>query len=257
MPSLPTDQYSRVMDASSYGDRIADRYDDEHRFLGNTDAQIEVLAELAAPGNRVLELGIGTGRVALPLVERGMAVTGIDASPRMLARLAAKPGSEKINAVLGDMSAVGVAGEFDLIFCVFNTFFGLTTQEAQIACLTRAAARLAPGGKLLIEAFVPSHAMFTSGQAWRTIRVDDNRVVAEASRHDPITQRVDTNLVYLEQDRAVDIVPIRIRYVHVAELDLMARVSGLALHSRWADWRKTTFGSGSGMHVSVYALSKS
>lgn len=245
------------MDPSSYGDRVADRYDDEHRPLGNTDVQIEILAELATPGNRVLELGIGTGRVALPLVERGLAVTGIDASSRMLARLAAKPGGERVHTVLGDMSEVDVDGEFDLIFCVANTFFGLLTQEAQIACLTRAAARLARGGKVLIEAFVPSHAVFTNGQAWRTIRVDDSRVVAEASRHDPITQRVDTNLLYLEQDRAVDIVPIRIRYAHVAELDLMARVSGLALHSRWADWVKTRFGGGAGMHVSVYTLSKS
>lgn len=240
------------MDASGYGERVADRYDDEHGFLGDTDAQVALLAELAAPGNRALELGIGTGRVALPLVARGLAVTGIDASPRMLARLAAKPGGDQVHAVLGDMREVDVAGEFDLVFCVFNTFFGLLTQDAQIDCLRRAAAHLAPGGKLLLEAFVPDLTRFTRGQAWHALRVGDDRVVAEASRHDPIAQRVDTNMVYLEQDRTVDIVPIRIRYAHVAELDLMARVAGLALRSRWADWNKAPFGAGAGKHVSVY-----
>jgi hypothetical protein len=171
----------------------------------------------------------------------------------MLARLAGKPGGDKVRAVLGDMGDVGVDGEFDLIFVVASTFFGLLTQDAQIACLTRAATRLAPGGKLLIEAFVPDPAIFTRGQLWRTLRVDDERVVAEASRHDPISQRVDTNLLYLAQDRPVDIVPIRIRYVHVAELDLMARVAGLALHARWAGWGKQPFGAGATQHLSVYS----
>jgi SAM-dependent methyltransferase len=240
------------MDASTYGERVASRYDDEHRFLGDIEPQAALLAELAAPGNRVLELGIGTGRVALPLVERGLAVTGIDASPAMLARLAAKPGGDKVRVVVGDMGDVGVDGEFDLVYVVFNTFFALLTQEAQIACLARAAARLAPGGKLLIEAFVPDLTRFTGGQTWRVVRVEDDRVVAEVSRHDAVTQRVDTNLVYLAQDRPVDMVPIRIRYAHVAELDLMARVAGLALHARWAGWRKEPFGSGAGKHVSVY-----
>src|SRR5262249_38000943 len=142
-------------------------------------------------------------------------------------------GGDKVRTILGDMVDVGVSGEFDLIFVVFNTFFALLTQEAQIDCLTRAAARLAPGGKLLIEAFVPDQRMFTRGQAWRVLRVEDDRTVAESSRHDAITQRVDTNLLYFAQGRPVDIVPIRIRYAHVAELDLMARVAGLALHARW------------------------
>lgn len=241
------------MDASTYGERVADRYDDEHGFLGSVAQEVVLLTELAAPGTRVLELGVGTGRVALPLVERGLDVTGIDASPNMLARLAAKPGGERVHAVLGDMSDVGVDGEFDLIFCVFNTFFGLLTQQAQIACLEGSARHLARDGKLVIEAFVPALGRFTDGQTWRTMRVGDDRVVAEASRHDPIAQRVDTNLVYLEQDRTVDIVPIRIRYAHVAELDLMARVAGLTLHARWADWNRTPFGAGAAKHVSVYA----
>jgi SAM-dependent methyltransferase len=240
------------MDASTYGERVADRYDQEHPFLGYGEAQAALLAELAAPGNRVLELGVGTGRLALPLVQRGLSVTGIDSSPAMLARLAAKPGGDQVRTILGDMGEVGVTGEFDLIFVVFNTFFALLTQEAQIDCLARAAARLAPSGKLLIEAFVPDLARFTSGQAWRTLRVEDDRTVAESSRHDPITQRVDTNLLYFARDRPVDIVPIRIRYAHVAELDLMARVAGLALHARWAGWNREPFGAGAAKHVSVY-----
>jgi SAM-dependent methyltransferase len=242
------------MDSSTYGERVADRYDDEHQFLGDVaDQVVALLAELAAPGNRVLELGVGTGCVALPLVERGLSVTGIDSSPKMLARLAGKPGGEKVRAVLGDMGDVGVDGEFDLIFVVASTFFALLTQEAQIACLARAATQLAPGGKLLIEAFVPDPTWFTRGPAWRTVRVDDDRVIAEASRYDHIFQRIETNRLYLAQDRPVDIVPIRLRYVHVAELDLMARVAGLALHARWAGWGKQPFEAGATQHVSVYS----
>jgi SAM-dependent methyltransferase len=240
------------MDASTYGERIADRYDEEGSSLSSVGQEIELLAQLAAPGNRVLELGVGTGLWALPLAERGLAVTGIDISPKMLARLAAKPGGGKVRAVLGDMGAVGVDGDFDLIFAVSSTFFGLLTQEAQIECLSRAAARLASGGKLLIEAFVPDLSIFSTGKTWRTLRVDDDRVVAEASTHDRIAQRIDTNRLYLAQDRPTDIVPIRIRYAHVAELDLMARVAGLALHARWAGWGKQTFGPGAGQHVSIY-----
>jgi SAM-dependent methyltransferase len=241
------------MDSSTYGERIADRYDDEHQLLGDVgDQVVALLAELAAPGNRVLELGVGTGRMALPLVERGLSVTGIDSSPKMLARLAGKPGGEKVRAVLGDMGAVGVDGEFDLICVVASTFFALLTQEAQIDCLARAATHLAPGGKLLIEAFVPDPTMFTRGPAWRTVRVDDDRVVAEGSQYDHISQRIDTNRLYLAHDRPVDIVPIRLRYVHVAELDLMARVAGLALHARWAGYGKEPFGAGATQHVSVY-----
>lgn len=177
------------MDGATYGERVADRYDDEHGMVGDDAPQVALLAELAAPGNRALELGVGTGRVALPLAARGVAVTGIDISPKMLARLAAKPGGDKVHAVLADMAEVPVDGEFDLIYVVASTFFGLLTQEAQLGCLTRAAARLAPGGKLLVEAFVPDPTLFTRGQAWRTRRVDDDRVIAEASRHDPPRSR--------------------------------------------------------------------
>jgi SAM-dependent methyltransferase len=244
------------MDASTYGERIAARYDDEHSFLANVEQQVALLAELAAPGNRALELGVGTGRIAIPLAERGLDVTGIDASPAMLARLAAKPGGANVRAILGDMADVDAAGPFDLVYVVFNTFFALLTQQAQIDCLARAAARLSDGGKVLIEAFVPDHTIFTRGQAFRTLRVEDERVTAEALRHDPISQRVDTNLLTLAQDRVVDIVPIRIRYAHVAELDLMARVAGLTLHARWAGSGKEPFGPGATKHVSVYAMPK-
>jgi SAM-dependent methyltransferase len=213
---------------------------------------VELLAGLAAPGLRALELGVGTGAVAIPLAQRGVAVTGIDISPKMLARLAENPGGDKVRTVLGDMQEIGVEGSFDLVYAVSSTFYGLFTQEAQVECLTRAAARLAPDGKVLIEAFVPDPARFSGGQAFRTVSVGEDRVVAEASRHDPIAQRIDTSRLYLRQGQPVDMVPVRIRYVHVAELDLMARVAGLALHSRWAGWNREPFGPGAGMHVSVY-----
>ncbi|HEY2746582.1 MAG TPA: methyltransferase domain-containing protein [Polyangia bacterium] len=238
---------------SSYGDRVADRYDEQYGSLGSADATVALLAELAAPGNRALELGIGTGRVALPLAARGIAVTGIDCSEKMLARLAAKPGGDKVRTVLGDMGEVAADGEYDLVYVVFNTFFALLTQDAQIGCLERAAARLAPGGKLLVEVFVPDLTRFEHNVRWFPRRLDGDGVLAEASWHDPIAQRVDSNHIYLEQDQSVHIVPIKLRYANVPELDLMARVAGLALHARWAGWNKEPFGNGSQKHVSVYA----
>lgn len=240
------------MDASRYGDRIADRYDDQHPFVADVEAEVALLATLAAPGNRALELGVGTGRIAIPLAARGVAVTGIDISSRMLERLAQKPGGERVRAVLGDMGEVAVDGEFDLVYVVFNTFFGLTTQEAQVRCLQRVAARLAPGGKLLVEAFVPDASLFTRGQAFRTLHVGDDTVVAEASRHDAVAQRVDTNLIYLSHGKPVDVVPVRIRYAYVPELDLMARFAGLSLQARWAGFCNEPFGPTAGTHVSVY-----
>ena len=237
---------------SSYGDRVADRYDEQHGFLGSAAPTVALLAELAAPGNRALELGVGTGRVAIPLAERGVAVTGIDCSEGMLARLAAKPGGDKVRTILGDMKEVAVDGEFDLIYVVFHTFFALLTQAAQIACLERCAARLAPDGKLLLELFVPDLSKFEHNQRFWTRSVDKDHVWAEASRHDPIAQLVESNQLYFTHGAAVEIVPIKLRYANVPELDLMARVAGLTLQARWADWDKAPFGSGAGQHLSVY-----
>jgi SAM-dependent methyltransferase len=239
--------------ASTYGDRIADIYDDWVVALGRTgetDATVAFLAGLAGTGP-VLELGIGTGRVALPLAARGIEVRGIDASEAMLARLRAKPGGDRIPVVLGDLADVGVDGPFRLVFVVFNTLFALPSQDAQVRCFANVAQRLAGDGVFVVEAFVPDLGRFTHGQKTAATLVETDRVVLETSQHDPVAQRVTSAHVVLTRDGA-RIDPVHTRYAWPSELDLMARLAGLRLDGRFAGWDREPFTAGSGRHVSVY-----
>jgi len=151
----------------TYGEQAADRYDEWHRDLPGLDDCVECLAELAGPGP-VLELGVGTGRVALPLVQRGLGVDGIDASPAMLAKLRAKPGGDRVRVTVGDMAEVGVDASYSLVFVVFNTLFALVSQDEQVRCFANVAGRLAEGGVFVVEAFVPDPG---GGQAVRALMV--------------------------------------------------------------------------------------
>ena len=175
--------------AATYGDRIAEIYDRSYPRAGEDSSEVRALATLAG-GGRALELGIGTGRVALPLAEQGVAVHGIDASEAMVAKLRADPGGADIPVTLGDFADVAVDGTFTLIFAVFNTFFALTTQEAQVRCFRRVAERLADGGVFLIEVFVPDPARFVRGQGVGVTSLDTDRVTLEVARHDALQQRV-------------------------------------------------------------------
>jgi SAM-dependent methyltransferase len=233
----------------TYGDKIAPRYD-EHTRIDPTPA-VNRLAELAN-GGRALELGIGTGRIALPLRERGVQIHGIDASAEMIALLRQKPGGAEIPVTPGDFADVEVDEAFSLIFVAFNTFFGLLTQEDQLRCFRNAAAHLAPGGVFVIEAFVPDLARFDRGQRVSSSWVEEEAVTLEASVHDAANQRVDTTLVFLS-DGSVELYPLKIRYAWPSELDLMATLAGLRLLDRWGGWEKEPFSSESGSHVSVYA----
>ena len=213
--------------ASTYGDRIAERYDRMHSDGPATQATVNVLAGLAA-GGRALELGIGTGRVALPLAARGVEVHGIDASRAMVAKLRAKPGGGAIAVTIGDFAAFQVDGRFDLIFVVFNTFFELVTQEAQVQCYRHVAAHLSPGGVFLIEAFVPDPGRFTRGQSLGVTRIDPDLVSLDVARHDPVAQRVySQHLIFTES--GTRLYPVQLRYAWPSELDLMARLAGLRL----------------------------
>jgi len=238
-------------DPAAYGDAIADVYDDLHGFMAGVDDIVDLLAELAG-GGPALELGIGTGRLALPLAARGVKVHGIDASAKMLARLRAKPGGADIEVTLGDFADLEVDASFSLVFVCFNTFFGLLTQEAQLRCFARAAARLLPGGRFLIEAFVPDATRFPNGQGLNVQQVGGGSASFAVSRHEPIGQRVSTSQVVV-RDGSVRVYPIEIRYTTVAELDLMARGAGLRLEHRWSSWKRAPFGPGSAEHISVYA----
>jgi SAM-dependent methyltransferase len=241
-------------DAESYGEAWADDYDDFYgeQLRADTDTAVTFLAGIAREG-RALELGVGTGRIAIPLAERGVEVHGIDASEPMLERLRDKPGSEHVHIAVGDFADVAVGGDpFDLVYVVANTIFVLTDQDTQVRCLANVARRLAPGGAFVIEAFVPDLARFDAGQTVRAINVDADAVSLEVSRHDRTAQTVlSQHLAITEQ--GIRLRPTVLRYCWPSELDLMARLAGLTLRDRWADWNHAPFTSTSGRHISVYA----
>ena len=205
-------------------------------------ATVDFLAELAGDG-AVLELGIGTGRIALPLASRGVQVHGIDLSPDMVAQLRAKPGGERIPVTIGDFGATRVDGGFSLVYLVFNTINNLTTQDAQIACFENVAAQLEPGGCFVIEVGVPS------GEPVRVFELSEDHVGID--EYDPATQRLISHHFELVDGRW-ERLSMPFRSVGPAELDLMARIAGLRLRERWGGWRREPFTRESTKHVSVW-----
>jgi SAM-dependent methyltransferase len=235
--------------ASTYGDHIAARYDD---LEGSMDpaACVEFLAGLAGVGP-ALELGIGTGRVALPLAARGVEVHGLDASRKMVAKMRAKKGGKRIPVTFGDFRDVPVAGEFALVYVVFNTFFSLLTQEDQVRCFAAVARRLRPGGVFVIEAFVPDPTRFDRHQRTETFGVGVDYAHVGVNRYDPVGQVVSGQHIEIVRGR-VKAYPLCIRFAWPSELDLMARLAGLHLRERHGGWRREPFTAASGAHVSVY-----
>jgi SAM-dependent methyltransferase len=238
-------------DASTYGDRIADVYDDLYERLFDVEATVALLAQLA-DGGAALELGIGTGRVALPLALEGVRVSGIDSSEAMVARLRAKPGGVDIPVTMGDFKEVAVDGRFRLVYLVFNTLFALTSQADQIDCFANVARHLTHDGVFVTETFVPDLARFDRHQRVQVNEVSLNGAELDLSRHDPVRQLIDSQHVMLGE-RGIRLYPVRIRYAWPAELDLMARLAGLRLRERWGGWRREPFTSDSSFHVSVWA----
>jgi SAM-dependent methyltransferase len=231
-----------------YGERIAGIYD--AWYGGHDAAAVATLAQLAG-GGPALELGIGTGRMALPLRQAGVEVHGLEISEAMAGALRAKPGGEAIPVTLGNFADVGVEGRFALIYVVFNTFFQLQTQDEQLRCFANAARRLEPGGAFLVEAFVPDLTRFVGGQALRATHVSEREVRFDASTHDPVAQQVTSQHVVLTE-QGTRLYPVKIRYAWPAELDLMARLAGLRLKQRWSNWERAAFTANSGKHISVY-----
>jgi SAM-dependent methyltransferase len=235
-------------DASTYGERIAEVYDEQHRYLD--DSGIELLAELAR-GGRALELGIGTGRLALPLAARGVEVHGIDASPAMIEKLRAKPGGESINVTVGDFAGVEAEGEFSLVYVVFNTFFALLSQDEQVRCFRNVAGRLTPGGLFLIEAFVPDLSLYDHGHVFRAPNIKADSLSLQVASLDPVAQAITGQQIVITE-RGLRLYPVKLRYAWPSELDLMARLAGLLLRERWGGWRREPFTARSEKHVSVY-----
>jgi len=238
---------------ATYGDRIAHVYDENHTslFLPEvTGPMVDVLAGLAANGV-ALELGIGTGRIALPLAATGVPVHGIDASEAMVDRLREKDGGADIPVTVGDFAEFELDTEFSLIFVIFNTIFALLTQEDQVACFQRVADHLAEDGLFVVEAFVPDQTRFVRGQNVELGTVDTDNVKIDVTSHDPVAQVATTQHIHFTDD-GIEMYPVQLRYSWPSELDLMARLAGLTLRDRWGGWDRQPFTAASTNHVSVY-----
>ncbi|WP_077801804.1 class I SAM-dependent methyltransferase [Streptomyces sp. JHA26] len=234
-----------------FGKDVAARYDESSADMFRPEAvdpAVDLLAGLAGKG-RALELGIGTGRLALPLARRGVPVHGIDMSRAMTARLRAKPGGDAVGVTIGDFATTRVPGAFTLAYLVYNTINNLTTQDAQVACFRNAAAHLAPGGSFVVEVGVPELRRLPPGQTAVPFRIDDTEWAFDT--YDTVTQAMSSNYVTVVDGRT-EHTSIPFRYVWPSELDLMARLAGLRLRDRWEDWDRAPFTHESRRHVSVW-----
>jgi SAM-dependent methyltransferase len=230
---------------------VAARYDETSAWMFDpavVEPAVDVLASLAGDG-AALELGIGTGRIALPLAARGVRVRGIDLSEAMVARLRAKPGGEAIDVAIGDFATTTVEETFSLAYVVFNTIMNLTTQEAQVACFRNAARHLAPGGRFVIEVGVPQLQRLPPGERFRPFHVGSEHVGFD--EYELAEQGLVSHHYRIGADRA-EAVAMPFRYVWPAELDLMAQLAGMRLEARWGDWDRQPFTSESAKHLSVW-----
>jgi SAM-dependent methyltransferase len=240
-----------------FDERVAESYDASSAEMFEPsvlDSAVTFLARLAGEGGRALELGIGTGRIALPLSERGVGVHGIDLSAAMVAKLRAKPGASAIDVTLGDFSTAAMPGSertFQLVYLVFNTIMNLTTQDAQVACFANAAKHLVPGGCFVIETMVPDLQRLPFGESFRPFTVTPNRLGLD--EYDVVNQGLVSHHYWMEEGRWQEL-SVPFRYVWPAELDLMAKMAGMALRERWSGWGKEPFTSASTAHVSVWEL---
>jgi hypothetical protein len=215
------------------------------------DPCVEFLATLAGAGP-ALEFGVGTGRIAIPLAARGVPVHGIDLSPDMVAVLQHEPGGEKVEVTVGDIASTtgpDVDTPFTLVYLLRNTLANLTTQDAQVACFENAAAQLAPTGTFVVELYVPQLRRLPPGQTVHPFEVTPGHVGFD--EYEPATQ-TSTSHHFWFVDGAVESFAAPFRYAWPSELDLMARLAGLRLRERWADWDRSPFTSESDSHVSVY-----
>ncbi|PXY38416.1 class I SAM-dependent DNA methyltransferase [Prauserella flavalba] len=237
-------------DPAAYGEAWAPVYDELFGGSGVSPA-VDLLADLAY-GGRALELGIGTGRVALPLAARGVEVVGVDASEAMVARLREKPSGRAIPVTIGDMADVPVDGRFRLVYVVANSFFALLTQARQVDCFRAVAGALEPGGSFVLECFVPDPSRFD--RRVQTLAVTEDSASYEIARHDPVNQRVHSQHVTVDE-QGHRLRPVTLRYAWPAELDLMAQLAGLQPGQRCGDWDRGPFDATSTKHVSIYRLS--
>jgi SAM-dependent methyltransferase len=242
---------SAVPDDGSFDEQVAARYDESSAEMFDSkvvDPVVEFLVELAG-GGRALELGIGTGRIALPLAQRGVPVHGIELSKAMVARLRAKPGGQDIGVTIGDFATTRVDGSFSVAYLVFNTIMNLTTQAAQVACFRNVAAHLEPGGSFVIEVGLPGLRHLPPGDTFHAFHVSETRWGID--EYDVATQGL-TSHHFEVVDGRLERFSAPFRYVWPSELDLMAQLAGMTLRERWSGWNREPFISESKTHVSVW-----
>jgi SAM-dependent methyltransferase len=239
------------MPEDHFGERVAEGYDESSADMfapAVVDPVVDFLAGLAGHG-AALELGIGTGRIALPLARRGVRVHGIDLSAAMVARLRAKPGADRIGVTIGDFATTTVEGSFSVAYLVFNTINNLTTQDGQVACFQNVAAHLEPGGCFVIEVGVPALQRLPPGETVRAFALTPTHLGFD--EYDVVGQGLISHH-YSVVDGNLEVVSMPFRYVWPSELDLMARMAGMTLRERWSGWKREPFTGDSTKHVSVW-----
>ncbi|HVD71108.1 MAG TPA: class I SAM-dependent methyltransferase [Actinomycetota bacterium] len=239
-----------MQDDGHFDERVAATYDDQAELFTPevVDPAVDLLAEIAGRGS-ALELAVGTGRIALPLSQRGVPVQGIELSRAMAARLRAKPGGDSIGVTIGDIATTTVTGSFSLVYLLCNTIMNLTTQAAQVACFGNAAAQLEPGGHFLIEVMIPALQRLPPGETFHVFKGSEDYFGID--EYDVVNQGLISHHLHME-DGKLDHFSVPFRYVWPAELDLMAELAGMRLSDRWGGWRREPFTSAGEKHVSVW-----
>ena len=233
----------------AFDDKVSRRYDTED-LRGDEEETAAFLAKLAEGGD-ALEFAIGTGRIALPLMQAGVRVDGIELSPDMLARLREKPGGDRVKVMEGDMTRVSTGRTYQLVYLVYNTIGNVITQDGQVECFANAARHLAENGVFVLEVRVPVAHGWPGHQMVEAEKVEVSNVVLDVCRYDPVTQILDETHVHLGKD-GILFTPVRLRLAPPPEFDLMARIAGLRLRERWGGWNGEPFTADSWRHVSVY-----
>jgi SAM-dependent methyltransferase len=239
------------MPEDHFGGKVADRYDESSADMFDpavVDPIVDFLADLAGDG-AALELGIGTGRIALPLAKRGVRVSGIDLSADMVAKLREKPGAEELKVAIGDFATTRVPGTFSLAYLVYNTINNLTTQDAQVACFRNVADHLEPGGCFVVEVGVPGPRTFSADKRFTVFDFGETHVGID--EYDAATQDLISHHFSLV-DGKWELLSMPFRAVWPSELDLMARLAGMSLRERWSGWKREAFTTESRKHVSVW-----
>lgn len=239
------------MPEDHFGEGVAARFDERYAYQSDPAVLEPILAFLfdLAGGGPALELGVGTGRIAIPLAGRDVRVHGIDLSEAMIARLRAKPGAERVGVTVGDFATATVEGTFSIAYLVANTIMNLTTQDEQVACFQNVAAHLQPGGCFVIEVVVPGLRRLPPGERFQPFDVSPTHLGLD--EYDVARQGLISHHYWLGEGD-VEVLSPPFRYVWPAELDLMARLAGMRLRERWGGWAREPFTSESTMHVSVW-----